>query len=145
MWLEDEDVDGDSGSSNEEEDIQRMIEQFSAEQKAESGKNSSKKKQGTKRQGNQKSKKKHRPNSLDDLHEKLGQLTARLEKQGVFIPPSLDDADDDGRSGKVWSNRNYGADKKRQRKEAERFFLKRRIEQLEKLCQKHNMEGNDCR
>jgi hypothetical protein len=31
----------------------------------------------------------------------------------------------------VWSNRNYGADKKRQRKQSERVMLETRILQLE--------------
>ena len=45
------------------------------------------------------------------------------------------------KGGKVWSNRNYGQDKKRQRKNAARAFLEARIRQLES-CLK-NEHGRD--
>ena len=67
-----------------------------------------------------------------------------FEEKGWFIPmpdpnnkSSTSDPDDNQQStkksssGKVWSNRNYGADKKRQRKASERFILESRILQLE--------------
>ena len=44
------------------------------------------------------------------------------------------------KKGKVWSNRNYGQDKKRQRKESERRMIEGRIIQLECILQnEHGM------
>ncbi len=44
--------------------------------------------------------------------------------------------------GKVWSNRNYGADKKRQRKQSERVMLEARIQQLEAVLKDEHNVGN---
>lgn len=44
--------------------------------------------------------------------------------------------------GKVWSNRNYGADKKRQRKQSERVMLEARIQQLETVLKDEHGVGN---
>jgi len=76
-----------------------------------------------------------------------------FEEHGWFIPlpdsssttsKISQDNDDDSHSigsnnkkgnkkGKVWSNRNYGADKKRQRKHGEKQMLELRIAQLESV------------
>ncbi len=83
--------------------------------------------------------------SLDHLRQRVSHLMSIFEEKGWFIPmPDLsnkssisDDHDDNQQntkkssSGKVWSNRNYGADKKRQRKASDRFILESRIRQLE--------------
>lgn len=45
--------------------------------------------------------------------------------------------DKDGK-GKVWSNRNYGADKKRQRKQNEKQMLETRIVQLERVLREEH-------
>lgn len=66
-----------------------------------------------------------------------------FEEQGWFVPMpdsnnsrSISDQQQINNTkksgaGKVWSNRNYGADKKRQRKQSERVMLESRILQLE--------------
>ena len=66
-----------------------------------------------------------------------------FEENGWFIP--LPESSSSGQSnskditsnkkGKVWSNRNYGADKKRQRKQSERQLLDARVAQLEKVLE----------
>jgi hypothetical protein len=78
--------------------------------------------------------------SLDSLRQRVSHLMRIFEEQGWFVPMP----DSNGKSnqqqinntkksgaGKVWSNRNYGADKKRQRKQSERVMLETRILQLE--------------
>lgn len=58
-----------------------------------------------------------------------------FETNGWFIPvlESMPHNHETDKKGKVWSNRNYGADKKRQRKNCERQMLEARIEQLESV------------
>lgn len=75
-----------------------------------------------------KGKKGHHPHTLDHLAQHVADLTSEIERRGLFLP--LPD-EEDGNGGKVWSNRNYGGDKKRQRKAAERTFLEGRISQLD--------------
>ena len=69
-----------------------------------------------------------------------------FEENGWFIPlpesSTTTSGQSDGKNnhnsnkkGKVWSNRNYGADKKRQRKQSERQLLDARIAQLEKVLE----------
>ena len=67
------------------------------------------------------------------------------EDKGLFIPlPETSTDRDDNKKGKTYSNRNYGADKKRQRKQTERVMLENRIMQLEtNLLEDHSMELND--
>jgi hypothetical protein len=89
-----------------------------------------------KKQSNKKSQ-----HSLDHLRQRVSHLMNIFEEKGWFIPmPDLsnkssishnDQQNTKKNSGKVWSNRNYGADKKRQRKASERFILESRILQLE--------------
>lgn len=81
--------------------------------------------------------------SLDRLRQRVSYLMTIFEGQGWFIPmpdsininnsTSTDQHHQQNKKngGKVWSNRNYGADKKRQRKQSERVMLESRILQLE--------------
>ena len=70
-----------------------------------------------------------------------------FKKNGWFITlPDYSQNDGDQQSkkygkGKVWSNQNYGADKKRQRKQNEREMLEARIVQLESVLR--NQHGLD--
>ncbi|CAJ1964610.1 unnamed protein product [Cylindrotheca closterium] len=66
--------------------------------------------------------------SMDDLKRKVSELMQIFEEHGIFVPPP---ESTNGQKNKVWSNRNYGADKKRQRKNAERELIEARIVQLE--------------
>ena len=66
--------------------------------------------------------------SIDDLKRRVSELMKIFEDHGIFVPPP---ESTNGQKNKVWSNRNYGADKKRQRKNAERELIEARILQLE--------------
>ena len=86
--------------------------------------------------------------SLDYLRQRASFLMSIFEEKGWFIPlpeppaASISNSKDDAGSkkGKVWSNRNYGADKKRQRKQGEKQMLDARISQLEAvLADEHGM------
>jgi hypothetical protein len=85
--------------------------------------------------------------SLDNLRHHISHLMSIFETNGWFIPiptsPHSGEPHEDRHRhtrGKVWSNRNYGADKKRQRKQSERQLLEVRIEQLEHfLRDEHGM------
>jgi hypothetical protein len=70
----------------------------------------------------------HIPHSLDRMKQRVSALMALFQAYGVFLP-----APDTSMStkGKVWSSRNYGQDRKRQRKRTERDFVRARIAQLE--------------
>lgn len=91
------------------------------------------------KKGNQ-SKSQH---SLEHLRRRVSHLMSCFEEHGWFVPLPRDPSDragghddaEDGRRGKVWSNRNYGADKKRQRKQTERRMLEARISQLETVLE----------
>jgi len=82
----------------------------------------------------QRQKKKKKQHSLEHLHKRVSDLMAELEQQDLFIPLP----DEPKEKGKVWSNRNYGQDKKKQRKAAERHFLEQRIAQLEAYMTENN-------
>ena len=80
--------------------------------------------------------------SLDSLRQRVSHLMSIYEEQGWFVPmPDSNNsksgsdqqqaANTKNSGGKVWSNRNYGADKKRQRKQSEKVMLENRILQLE--------------
>ena len=85
--------------------------------------------------------------SLDTMRQRVSHLMGIFEGNGWFIPmpdskntqntTSSSDQHQMKKSkkngGKVWSNRNYGADKKRQRKQSERVMLETRIRQLESV------------
>lgn len=77
------------------------------------------------RNSTRKKNRKKQQHSLDHLRQRVSELMAVFEGRGYFIPQP------DSMKGKVWSSRIYGADKKRQRKNAEREMLESRIEQLE--------------
>ena len=85
--------------------------------------------------------------SLDTMRQRVSHLMSLFEENGWFIPmPDSNSTQNTTTSsdqnqmkhtkkngGKVWSNRNYGADKKRQRKQSERIMLETRIWQLESV------------
>mmetsp|Transcript_14669 Transcript_14669/g.22914 ORF Transcript_14669/g.22914 Transcript_14669/m.22914 type:complete len:166 (-) Transcript_14669:2573-3070(-) len=89
---------------------------------------------------NKKNKKKQHQHSLEHLSQRITELMKTLDQRGIAVPLP------DSTSHKTWSNRNYGGDKKRQRKQAEREFLLARIQQLEMCCpppQKHHHHHDD--
>ena len=76
--------------------------------------------------------------SLDYLKQHISKQMSIFESNGWFIPlPESMKNDKDGK-GKVWSNRNYGADKKRQRKQNEKQMLETRIVQLERVLREEH-------
>mmetsp|Transcript_11502 Transcript_11502/g.16872 ORF Transcript_11502/g.16872 Transcript_11502/m.16872 type:complete len:128 (+) Transcript_11502:37-420(+) len=82
----------------------------------------------TRKKSARKKNRKKQQHSLDHLRQRVSELMGVFEARGYYIPQP----DNCGnKEGKVWSSRIYGADKKRQRKNAEREMLKDRIEQLE--------------
>ena len=109
-----------SVESDESAEIQTMIAELRENNQVEEGTSKKKAKKSKRR-------KKPKQNSLDHLRERVTELMTIFEEHGIFIPPpeSLSE------KGKVWSSRIYGADKKRQRKNAERQLLEDRILQLE--------------
>lgn len=125
-----------SEESDESTEIQSFIDIHSKED--ESSRLDKREIQSNRNSNNRKKRhKKSKQNSLDHLRQRVTELMRIFEDRGIFLPPpeSLSE------KGKVWSNRNYGADKKRQRKNAERQLLINRIEQLE-LClkEKHGLD-----
>ena len=80
-------------------------------------------------------KKKRSQHTLDYKKQHISKLMSIFETNGWFIPvlESMPHNHKTDKKGKVWSNRNYGADKKRQRKICERQMLEARIEQLESV------------
>lgn len=83
--------------------------------------------------------------SLEHLRQRVSHLMSIFEENGWFIPlPESSTSSSEGnknKKGKVWSNRNYGADKKRQRKQTERQSIEGRIAQLENVLRdEHDME-----
>lgn len=86
-----------------------------------------------KRKNRKSSKSQH---SLDHMRQRVSELYSVFETNGWFVPLP------DPTSNKVWSNRNYGADKKRQRKHQERHLLESRVAQLETvLREEHSWFG----
>ena len=80
---------------------------------------------------------KPRQHSLEHVRKRVTYLMSIFEEHGWFIP-----LPDNTNDGKVWSNRNYGADKKRQRKQNERQMIEERITQLEKVLKvQHGMDA----
>ena len=83
--------------------------------------------------------------SLEYMRQRVSHLMSVFEENDWFIPLPESSTTTSGQSngknnnskktGKVWSNRNYGADKKRQRKQSERQLLDARIAQLEKVLE----------
>lgn len=119
--------------SDESTEIQRLIDRYAA---AGNQQQTSKVSRAAKKKN--KSKKNSNNNVL--LKERVSELMRFFEDRGLFIPSpeSLSE------KGKVWSNRNYGADKKRQRKNVERALLEDRIEQLELwLKEQHGITNFD--
>mmetsp|Transcript_5293 Transcript_5293/g.15395 ORF Transcript_5293/g.15395 Transcript_5293/m.15395 type:complete len:132 (-) Transcript_5293:176-571(-) len=75
-----------------------------------------------------------RQHSLDHLTQRVSDLMSIYEERGLFVPLPESQSE----KGKVWSNRNYGADKKRQRKNAERQLLLDRVGQLERCLKEEH-------
>ena len=109
---------------------------------------------GNKRGNSRKKKKKvsKSQHSLDSLRQRVSDLMSIFEENCWFIPmpdfssnntiSNQNQKDSKKKGGKVWSNRNYGADKKRQRKQSERIMLEVRIQQLEAtLRNDHGVEN----
>ncbi len=93
--------------------------------------------------------------SLDTMRQRVSHLMSIFEDNGWFIPmpdsnhnqstitsDQQQSKNSKKNGGKVWSNRNYGADKKRQRKQSERVILEARIQQLEAVLKDEHSEGN---
>ena len=85
--------------------------------------------------------------SLEHLRQRVSHLMSIFEENGWFIPlPEASSSTSSSKGnkkkkGKVWSNRNYGADRKRQRKQTERQSIEGRILQLENVLRdEHGME-----
>ncbi|KAL3938867.1 MAG: hypothetical protein SGBAC_006306 [Bacillariaceae sp.] len=76
--------------------------------------------------------------SIDDLKRNVSELMQMFDEHGIFVPLP----DSTNGQQKNWSNRNYGADKKRQRKNAERELLEARIIQLEQCLESEKEMGN---
>uniref|UniRef100_A0A7S1FQT9 Uncharacterized protein n=1 Tax=Corethron hystrix TaxID=216773 RepID=A0A7S1FQT9_9STRA len=74
----------------------------------------------------QKNKNKKNPAAPDDLRRWISRLMRVFEDRSLFLPLPESTAG----QRKVWSNRSYGADKKRQRKKTERGVLEARARQL---------------
>ena len=140
--------DDDDDSSNGSDDTDEMIREFIAAKIATDtnpesndkddtcNKNKSSRKRNNNCRGNKTKKNSqhknnstkgpYRPNSLDSLRERVSDLMSIFEQQGWYIP-----IPESSNNGKVWSSRIYGADRKRQRKNAERQVIVNRIQQLE--------------
>ena len=96
---------------------------------------------------NYKKKKKKRGNAqqrLDHLRVRVSELMDMFEEHGLFIPlpdskSKIEQQEEHKKKGKVWSNRMYGKDKKRQRKATEKEALLRRIEQLEECLRQKQL------
>ena len=83
--------------------------------------------------------------SLEYMRQRVSHLMSVFEENDWFIPLPESSTTTFGQSngknnnskktGKVWSNRNYGADKKRQRKQSERQLLDAHIAQLERVLE----------
>lgn len=127
-----------SEESDESAEIQSLIDDYSkneVETESQTSKTAKKKRKNNK--NNKKNSKQH--NALDHLRERITELMTVFEDNGLFIPPpeSLSE------KGKVWSSRIYGADKKRQRKHAERQLLEDRLQQLEQcLLEQHGIANS---
>ena len=93
-----------------------------------------------------KTKRKNRKNrksqhTLDHMRQKVSELMNVFDENGWFLPLPETTTNDK----KVWSNRNYGADKKRQRKNQERLLLEARIIQLEAVLRETHSYNLDTR
>lgn len=86
------------------------------------------------KKSNAKKNMKKKQHSLDHLQQRVSELMATFEEHGWFVPPAQSMSE----KGKVKSNRNYGADKKRQRKNTQRQLLENRIRQLEMCLQEEH-------
>jgi len=132
----------DDDSTDESAEIESLIASFQQglQEKGESidddntnasGKRKGRKKNSKKRTDTKRKPKPKRKAALNHLKQRVSELMAMFEAHGLWIPPpeSLSE------KGKVWSSRVYGADKKQQRKNAERMLVQDRIAQLESCLQ----------
>ena len=92
----------------------------------------------TKRKNRKNTKSQH---TLDHMRQKVSELMHVFDENGWFLPLPETTTNDK----KVWSNRNYGADKKRQRKNQERLLLEARIIQLEAVLREEHSYNPDTR
>lgn len=93
--------------------------------------------------------------SLEHLRQRVSHLMSIFENQGWFIPlpesttsisnQNKSNKNSSEKKGKVWSNRNYGADKKRQRKQSEKQTVEARIAQLEAVLKDEHGMTFDCK
>jgi hypothetical protein len=128
----DDDDDNDDDNDNDEKTKENESATVTTTSTILSRSQQRKNKRRSKKNKKSKSKSQH---SLDYLKQHVSNLMATFEKNGWFIPMP-----DDSTSGKVWSNRMYGADKKKQRKQNERQMLECRIIQLETVL----WDDHDC-
>jgi len=92
----------------------------------------------TKRKNRKNTKSQH---TLDHMRQRVSELMHVFDEKGWFLPLPETTTNDK----KVWSNRNYGADKKRQRKNQERLLLEARIIQLEAVLREKYSYNLDTR
>ena len=146
--LDDEDYDRSCSSSSEDDsdaairsivaDLQRLHHSTSTDN---SSKQTAKHRQQHRKKKNSRN---HNGNGIDGLRGVVSELIQQCEDRHLFVPPPASETD----TGKVWSSRIYGADKKQQRKRTERRLLEARIVQLEKYLQEqdsitHEKAGNE--
>jgi hypothetical protein len=120
--------------------IQSLIDDYSKNNDIDTEEDQTQQKsRGKRTQTKKKKKKPKQKHVLDRLRERVTELMAVFEENGLFLPPpeSLSE------KGKVWSSRIYGADKKRQRKHCERQLVEDRIQQLSKcLKEQHGITAS---
>jgi hypothetical protein len=119
------------GGDDDDGDETSKVNKVCQNNRKSKGKGKSKK---SKQQQQQQSQHQH---SLDHLQHRVSELMSIFQEHDWFIPlpnstsTTISEKSGGGNKGKVKSNRNYGADKKRQRKHAQRQLLEMRIQQLE--------------
>lgn len=118
---------------------QQKTEEYESATVTTTGTTLSRSQQRKNKRRSKKKKKSKSQHSLDHLKQQVSNLMGIFEEYGWFIPMP----DDDSTSGKVWSNRMYGADKKKQRKQNERQMLECRIVQLETVLRDDHDHDHD--
>jgi len=139
----DDDDDHNNNNNNNNNDQQKTEEYESATVTTTSTTLSRSQQRKNKRRSKKKIKKKSKSqHSLDHLKQQVSNLMKTFEVYGWFIP--MPDNDSTSAGNKVWSNRMYGADKKKQRKQNERQMLECRIVQLETVLRDDHDQDHDC-
>ena len=132
--------DDDDGHNNDNNDQQKTEEYESATVTTTSTTLSRSQQRKNKRRSKKKKKSKSQ-HSLDHLKQQVSNLMGIFEVYGWFIP--MPDNDSTSAGNKVWSNRMYGSDKKKQRKQNERQMLECRIVQLETVLRDDHDHDHD--